>query len=151
MRRRMEFGEWSDYVSEIWPALLVRVTPKLAEGFWAKFGRIAAETQGVALPPIKRYRSGFVQLRALCGTTEVTPIHPFELETPVSERATIDEGLYVFEPDALGPHCGTVTLVLHSAEGPKDGDRRVVDPQLVERIWQDFEPYRKAAPAAAAR
>jgi hypothetical protein len=148
MRRRMEFGAWSDYVSEIWPALLIRVTPRLTEGFWAKVGRVAAETQGVILPAFKHYKSGFVRLRALCGAVEVTPIHPFELETQVSERATIDEGLYVFEPGALGPHCGTVTLVLHSATGPEQGDRRVVDPKILEQIWQDFEPYRKAAAAA---
>jgi hypothetical protein len=147
MRRRMEFGVWSDYVSEIWPALLIRVTPRFAEGFWAKVGRVAAETQGVALPAFKHYKSGFVRLRALCGAAEVTPIHPFALETQVSERATIDEGLYVFDPGALGPHCGTVTLVLHSAAGPEQGDRRVVDPKIVEQIWQDFEPYRKAAGA----
>ena len=148
MRRRMDFGGWSDYVSEIWPALLIRITPRFVEGFWTKVGRAAAQTQGVALPPIKRYKSGFVRLRALCGDVEVTPIHPFELETQVSERATIEEGLYVFDPGALGPHCGTVTLVLHSAAGPEQGDRRVVDPKIVEQIWQDFEPYRKAAAGA---
>jgi S1-C subfamily serine protease len=147
MRRRMEFGTWSDYVSDILPVLMIRVTPRFAEGFWTKVGRIAAETQGVALPQFKRYKSGFVRLRALCGTVEVTPIHPFELETPISERAAIDEGLYVFEPGALGPQCGTVTLVLQSATGPEQGDRRVVDPKMLELIWQDFEPYRKAAGA----
>ena len=78
----------------------------------------------------------------------MTPIHPFELETQVSERATIEEGLYVFDPGALGPHCGTVTLVLHSAAGPEQGDRRIVDPKIVEQIWEDFEPYRKAAAGA---
>ena len=148
MRQRMDFGAWSEYVSEVWPALLIRVTPRFVEGFWTKVGRAAAQTQGVALPPIKRYKSGFVRLRALCGAVEVTPIHPFELERRVSERATIDEGLYVFDPGALGPHCGTVTLVLHSAAGPVQGDRRVVDSKILEQIWQDFEPYRKAAAGA---
>jgi hypothetical protein len=148
MRQRMDFGAWSDYVAEIWPALLIRITPRFVEGFWTKVGRAAASTQGVALPPIKRYKSGFVRLRALCGAVEVTPIHPFELETQVSERATIDEGLYMFDPGALGPHCGTVTLVLYSATGPEQGDSRVVDPKLLAQIWQDFEPYRKAAAAA---
>ena len=147
MRRRMDFGAWSEYVSEVWPALLIRVTPRFAEGFWTKLGRVAAQTQGVALPPIKRYKSGFVRLRALCGAVEVTPIHPFELESQVSERATIEEGLYVFDPGALGPHCGTVTLVLYSEAGPEQGDKRVVDPKILEQIWQDFEPYRTAAAA----
>jgi hypothetical protein len=148
MRQRMDFGAWSDYVSEVWPALLIRVTPRFVEGFWTKVGRAAAQTQGMALPPIKRYKSGFVRLRALCGAVEVTPIHPFELERRVSERTTINEGLYVFDPGALGPHCGTVTLVLHSAAGPAQGDRLVVDSKILEQIWQDFEPYRKAAAGA---
>jgi len=147
MRQRMDFGAWSEYVSEIWPALLIRVTPRFAEGFWAKVGRIAAETQGVGLPAFKHYKSGFVRLRALCGDVEVTPIHPFELDTQVSERATIDEGLYVFAPDALGPTCGTVTLVLYAETGPAEGDRRVVDAKIIEQVWQDFEPYRKASSA----
>jgi hypothetical protein len=145
MRQRMDFGAWSDYVSEIWPVLLIRVTPRFVEGFWTKVGRAAAQTQGVALPPFKRYKSGFVRLRALCGSVDVTPIHPFELERRISEQATIDEGLYVFDPGAFGPHCGRVTLVLHSAAGPDEGDRRLVDATIVEQIWQDFEPYRKAA------
>ena len=75
----------------------------------------------------------------------VTPIHPFELVRFWS--ATIEEGLYVFDPGALGPHCGSVTLVLYSAAGPEQGDSRVVDPKILEQIWQDFEPYRKAAAA----
>jgi hypothetical protein len=149
MRQRMDFGDWSEYVSEIWPVLLVRVTPRFVEGFWTKVGRAAAQTQGMALPPMKHYKSGFVRLRALCGAVEVTPIHPFELDRRVSERATIDEGLYVFDPGALGPHCGSVTFILHSAAGPEQGDRRIVDPKLLEQIWQDFEPYRKAAGGTA--
>jgi hypothetical protein len=32
----MDFGNWSDYLAEYPRALLVRVTPKMAEGLWAK-------------------------------------------------------------------------------------------------------------------
>ena len=131
-------------VADIRPVLLVRITPRFAEGFWAKVGRVAAETQGVMLPPRKRFKSGFVRLRALCGASEVLPIHPFELDTNVSETATIDEGLYVFDPDALGPHCGTVTFELYSVTGGAKADTRVLDPKILEQIWQDFEPFRAA-------
>jgi S1-C subfamily serine protease len=144
LRPRMEFGAWSDYVADVRPVLLVRITPRFAEGFWAKVGRVAAETQGLALPPRKKYKSGFLRLRALCGTSEVTPIHPFELETNVTETASIDEGLYVFDPGALGPHCGTVSFELYSAAAAGKADTRVVDPKVVEGIWQDFAPFREA-------
>jgi hypothetical protein len=144
IRPRMDFGGWADYVADVRPVLLVRITPRFAEGFWAKVGRVAAETQGVMLPPRKRFKSGFVRLRVLCGTTEVTPIHPFELETNVTETATIDEGLYVFDPGALGPHCGAVTFELYSVTGGDKADTRAVDPKIVEQIWQDFAPFREA-------
>ena len=144
VRPHMDFGGWSDYVADVRPVLLVRITPKFVEGFWTKVGRIAAETQGMALPTMKRFKSGFVRMRARCGATEVLPIHPFELERPISEKASIDEGLYVFDPGALGPHCGTVTFELYSAAAPEKADTAVVDPKILDQIWQDFAPFREA-------
>ncbi len=121
---------------------MVRVTPKLAESFWTTIARGAAYTQGVALPPIKHFKPGFSRLRAFCGDVEVTPIHPFTLEQRVSETDAVREGLYVFDPQALGPHCKSVKLVLSSEKEPEKQDTRTVDPQVIERIWQDFAPYR---------
>lgn len=140
------FGTWSEYVNAFPPVLLIRVTPKLVEGFWAKVGRAAASTQGVALPPIKRLTSGFSRLRAFCGTTEVTPIHPFTLTQQVSASDAITEGLYVFDPSALAPGCGTVRLELYSQKAPTKPDTRVVDKTIVEQIWQDFAPHRAENP-----
>jgi S1-C subfamily serine protease len=142
VRPLMDFSNWSEYVAEFPPVLLIRVTPKLVEGFWTTVMRGAAQTQGVSLPPIKHFKSGFSRLRALCGDAEVTPIHPFKLEQRVSESDAIYEGLYVFDPDALGPQCGTVKLVLYSEKGPGKGDTRVVDPKVIQQIFEDFTPYR---------
>jgi len=137
-----DFSNWSEYLADFPPVLLVRVTPRLVEGFWTTVARGAARTQGVALPPIKRFKSGFSRLRAWCGDAEVTPIHPLRLEQRVSDTDAIHEGLYVFDPGAFGPHCGTVKLVLYSEKEPEKGDTREVDPKVVQRIWQDFEAYR---------
>jgi hypothetical protein len=138
----MDFSNWSEYVADFPPVLLVRVTPKLVESFWTKVARGAAMTQGMALPPIKHFTSGFSRMRAFCGDAEVTPIHPFKLEQRVSETDAIYEGLYVFDPAALGPSCGAVKLVLYSEKEPEKGDTQVVDGKVVEQIWQDFAPYR---------
>jgi hypothetical protein len=119
------------------------MTPKFEEGFWTKVGRAAAQTQGIALPPIKRFKSGFSRMRAYCGDTEVTPIHPFKVERRVSETDAIYEGLYVFDPGALGPHCGSVKLVLFSEKEPDKADTKVVDAKVIEQVWQDFEAYRR--------
>jgi S1-C subfamily serine protease len=142
VRPLMEFSNWSDYVWEYPPVLFVRVTPKMVEGFWTTVARGAARTQGVALPPFKHFKSGFARMRTFCGETEVTPIHPFKLEQRVGDDDAIYEGLYVFDPGAIGPHCGTVKIVLYSEKEPDKGDTRIVDSKVVAQIWEDFAPYR---------
>jgi S1-C subfamily serine protease len=143
VRPLTDFGTWSEYMEDNPPVLLVRVTPKLVENFWTTMARGAARTQGVALPPLKHVKAGFSRLRAWCGDVEVIPIHPFTVEQRVSESDAIDEGLYVFDPAALGPHCGSVGLMLYSEKAPEKEDTRVVDPKVLQQIWQDFAPYRE--------
>jgi S1-C subfamily serine protease len=144
VRTLMDFGDWSPYVADFPPVLLVRITPKLVEGFWTKVARGAAQTQGMAIPPIKHFKSGFSRMRAFCGDAEVTPIHPFRIEQRVSDTEGIYEGLYIFDPEALGPACGAVKLVFYSEKEPDKGDTVVADARVVQQIWQDFEPYRAA-------
>jgi hypothetical protein len=48
----------------------------------------------------------------------------------------------VFDPAALAPHCTSVRLALYSEKDPDKPDTRPVDPLLIERIWQDFAPFR---------
>ena len=134
------FGEWSDYFAGAPRVLVVRVTPRMTESFWTTLARGAAYTQGATLPPIKHFRPGFSRLRALCGDVEVTPVHPFVVKQRVSETDAIREGLYVFDPDALGTRCTSVKLVLSSEKAPEKEETRVVDPKIVERISKDFAP-----------
>jgi S1-C subfamily serine protease len=143
VRPLMDFRNWSDYIEDLPPVLLVRVTPKLVEGFWTTVARGAARTQGVSLPPIKHFKSGFSRLRAFCGDAEVIPIHPFKLEQRISEDDAIYEGLYVFDPAAFGPQCATAKLVLYSDKEPDKGDSRTIDARILEQVWQDFAPYRQ--------
>jgi hypothetical protein len=139
-----DFGRWSDYFAGYPPVLVVRVTPRFKEGFWTMIGRGAAQTQGVSLPPMKRMTSGFSRLKAFCGQAEVQPIHPFALEREVSPGTTTTEGLYVFDPNALGPACGSVKLVLYSEKSPDKGDTLVLDDTMLQQAWQDFAPFRDA-------
>jgi S1-C subfamily serine protease len=134
LRPLREFSNWSDYVGDYPPVLMIRITPKLVERFWAKVARGAAQTQGVALPPIKRFAAGFDRMRAFCGEAELTPIHPFKLEQRVGDNEAIYEGLYVFAQDAFGRRCGSVKLVLYSDKEPDKGDARVVDSKLIEAL-----------------
>jgi hypothetical protein len=53
-----------------------------------------------------------------------TPIHPFKLE----QRAGVEDVKPLVD-----------RVVVGDAE---KGDTRVVDPKVVQQIWQDFAPYR---------
>jgi len=139
-RPEMDFGNWSEYLADYPRALLVRVTPKMVEGRWSKVARGAAMTQGVSLPATKRVKSGFLRMRAFCDDKEVTPIHPFVVEHRVSQTEAIFEGLYMFDPAALGPSCGAVKLTVYSEGEPDKGDARVVDQKVLQQITRDFAP-----------
>ncbi len=141
-RAATDFANWADYVAEVPPLLLIRVTPKLIESVWMKIARGAAYTQGVALPRMARPSSGFARMHVTCGNTEVTPVHPFVLALEVSDTEVLAEGLYAFAPDALSPACGPVRLEIHALKDPDKADTIVVDDALLDRIWTDFAPYR---------
>jgi S1-C subfamily serine protease len=131
---RSDVGNWNDYVRDVSPVLLIRVSPQFEESFWKMLARGAAATQGMNLPPLKSFSSNFLKMRAFCGDAEVTPIHPFIVERQVPERAAIREGLYVFALDALGPRCPSIRLALYSEKEPGRPDVKMIDPKLFEQM-----------------
>ncbi|MGE3843915.1 MAG: trypsin-like peptidase domain-containing protein [Vicinamibacterales bacterium] len=141
-RALTHFASWATYVEETPPVLLVRVTPRLEESFWATLARGAARTQGMALPPIVRFKSGFSRLQVFCGATDVRPIHALHLDQRGANGDALTEGLIVLAPDAIGPRCGTVKLVAFSEKEPRRGESLIVEPNVVQQVWDDFEPYR---------
>jgi hypothetical protein len=141
-RALQDFGNWWDYVRRDPPVVMIRATPKLVEPFWKSVLRGAAQTQGVSLPAMKRIKTGFSRMRVFCGDVEVTPIHPFKIEHRLGATDVVYEGFYVFDPAAIGPQCSAVTLTLFSEKEPDKGDTRVVDPKIVQQVWDDFAPYR---------
>ncbi len=60
------------------------------------------------------------------------------VEHRISETEVIHEGLYVFDPAALGPPCGTVRLTVYSENEPDKDDARVVDQKVLQQITLDF-------------
>jgi S1-C subfamily serine protease len=142
LRALEEFGNWEGYVRNDPPVLMIRATPKLVESLWKTIARSAASTQGISIPAMKSIKTGFSSMRVFCGDAEVTPIHPFKIEHRVTADHFVYEGLYVFDPAAIGPHCGTVKVTLFSDKEPTKGDIRVIDAKIVEQLWKDFAAYR---------
>ena len=131
---RLDLANWADYVRDAPEMLMIRVSPQFEESVWKTIARGAAATQGMALPPLKSFTSNFLKMRAYCGDTEVTPIHPFIIEREVSEKDSLREGLYVYRFDALGPQCPTIRLSMYSEKQPNDADTKTIDPKLFEQL-----------------
>jgi hypothetical protein len=63
----------------------------------------------------------------------------------VTETDAIDEGFYVFDPGAISPACGTVSVVVSSVKDPDKAETRTVGPAIVRRVWEDFASVRAIA------
>jgi S1-C subfamily serine protease len=100
-----------------------------------------------------RFKNGFQRMRLLCGSKEVTPIdpgrRPYELvDLRGRTMDTTFQGTYVYLPDAVSPSCGGVVLEIFSEKDPKNPITKAIEAETIERVWADWEPYRKAHVAA---
>ena len=133
-----DVANWNDYIRDVPPVLLIRISPQFEESFWKMLARGAAATQGMQLPPLKSFTANFLKMRAYCGETEVTPIHPLIIERPVAENASIREGLYVYALDAFG-QCPSVRLALYSQKEPNKADTKILDPKLFQQVTKPLQ------------
>ena len=122
------------------PVLLVRVRPKFKAFFKVRF------------------KNGFVRMRLLCGGKELTPILPGRAEFDLYDQRerkvdTTFQGTYEYQADAVTPACGNVVLEIFSEKDPNTPESKPVDAATVQRVWNDFDPFRQAhlAPAPAAK
>ena len=83
VRPLMDFRNWSEYVADFPPVLLIRITPKAGRKLLDD-GRAWRRADARCRDPSHQApKSAFSRLRAFCGDAEVTPIHPFKLEQRV--------------------------------------------------------------------
>jgi S1-C subfamily serine protease len=120
------------------PVLLVRVRPKFRAFFKVRF------------------KNGFVRMRLLCGGKELTPILPGRAEFDLYDQRerkvdTTFQGAYEYQADAVTPACGNVVLEIYSEKDPNTPESKPIDSATVQRVWNDFDPFRQAHPAPAAK
>jgi hypothetical protein len=112
------------------PVVIVRARPKFGVFFKVKF------------------KNGFQKMRLLCGGKEVQPIDPGRREFELYARGkTVDtsfEGVYEYPPDAVSPACGGMRLEIFSEKDPATPLTKQLDAATIERVWTDFEPYRRS-------
>lgn len=128
----------------------IQVIPDYKLPFWANMARTSRD------PVLLRPKASFHHMRLLCGDREIEPIRPmrFPISAPENAAYTFDQdsmmGNYFYTPDSLPPSCGTVTLELYSSELPTTPMKKVIENPLRDRLWQDFEPFRRTQPPTVA-
>jgi len=122
-------------------ALIVAVFPQTKMGYWENFGRTGG-------PPVRHYKNGFSKMMLFCGDHAVEPVWPHRtLEGGSSNWSVVMSnestgGRYVYRSDAIQPSCGTVKLRVVATKKEDEVLEKVLDEKVVQRIWEDYEPYR---------
>jgi S1-C subfamily serine protease len=141
---------WEQYVGEYNPILQVRVTPMLRETTGSAILRsLAAAGNNYNVPAKLRFKSDFYKMKLLCGSKEIEPIEPGKIANLVDVHSGLVnatdatyEGIYSFPADGIGPSCGKVTLQVFSEKKPQAAVVKELHEKTVNRIWDDFGPYR---------
>jgi hypothetical protein len=126
--------------------IAIVVFPRAKEGFWSGLGRSMAPYS----PAKVKFKTDFYKMKLLCGEKEVEPIHPGKVpvvmavqNSTVSFNDSASYGAYTYGPDALSPSCGQVRLEIFPAKDMTQPVVKVLEPKTIERVWGDFEPFRK--------
>jgi len=142
-----DLRQWAEYIGEYKPILFVRASPKLRETTGSLFTRALVGPYARAKI---RFKTDFYKMQVICGKTEIKPIHPGKIATVIDVQSTFMnatdatyQGFYSYPFDAISPECGEVTLALYSEKNPNQPTVKVLDSKTVQRLWADFEPYRK--------
>jgi hypothetical protein len=123
------------------PTLIVAVYPQTKMGYWENFGRNGG-------PVVRHYKNGFSKMMLLCGDHEVEPVWPHRTVEEESGNWTVvmsnesTGGRYIYQSDAIKPGCGPVKLRIVATKKEDEVLEKVLDEKVVQRIWEDYEPYR---------
>jgi S1-C subfamily serine protease len=112
------------------PALIISAVSQIKKG-WGGF----------------HFKGGFAKMRLLCGDKEVDPFWPSRKTQKIAGLGTTFHGWYWYTADAVSPKCNSVSIEFYTLEDPDKPQVKLLDPSVVTRIWQDFEPYRAAKSA----
>jgi Trypsin-like peptidase domain len=124
-------------------ALIVAVYPQTKMGYWENFGRTGGG------PVVRHYKNGFSRMMLWCGDQVVEPVWPHRTleegggnwNVVISNEST--GGRYVYRSDAIQPGCGPVKLRIVATKKEDEVLEKVLDEKVVQRIWEDYEPYRE--------
>jgi S1-C subfamily serine protease len=153
-----EFRDWMEYVGNLFlPAVTIEVAPRAGETSGSSWGRALGALGGYYsnrakfefkgdVHDVRWYRNG-EPVEAVVGGR--TPQVIYENNQWIVMNDVAYRGMYVFAPEMFAPDsAGAPPSIVLQIDDLKHWDRFILielPPDLVARIWNDFQPYYEVA------
>ncbi|MDX6269923.1 MAG: serine protease Do [Acidobacteriota bacterium] len=161
MDKYRNLRNWAEYAGELRPVVQILAIPEMkATGKSLLLGAILVAGAGMMTPPDMKFKADFYEMSLMCDGAAVTPIQrgKSELVVPMPSYYKIKNrftyaGIYTFPVAPFEPgKCKQLALNVYSEENPTVPAKKILTPQMVQRVWQDFAEYhqRKTQPQQTA-
>ena len=147
---------WSEYAGELRPTVDILALPETTATGKSMFLSVATSaTTGIATPLDYKYKADFYQMKLMCDGQEVTPISRSKIELnrqlqhyyKTRTRYTF-AGVYTYPYDIFAPgRCQKMEVQVFSEEDIETPIITTVDSVRKNRVWNDFDDFRKQAAA----
>jgi hypothetical protein len=105
----------------------------------------------IVLPPDFKFKADFEEMSLTCDGKLVTPIQRGKIEFTKTlgsylktRQRTAYAGVYTYSAETFAPDkCKQMSLQVVSQQNPTTPVTRVVDPRMVQQVWNDFESSRQ--------
>jgi S1-C subfamily serine protease len=152
MDKYRNLRNWTEYAGELKPVVQVLAIPEMkATGKSLLLGAVLMAGAGMMTPPDMKFKADFYEMSLVCDGTVITPIQrgKSELVVPMPSYYKIKNrftyaGIYTYPVDPFEPgKCKQLTLNVFSEEHPTLAAKKILNPQMVQQVWQDFAEYRQ--------
>jgi S1-C subfamily serine protease len=158
MDKYRNLRNWAEYAGELKPVVQILAIPEMKmTGKSLLLGAVLMAGAGMMTPPDMKFKADFYEMSLVCDGAAVTPIQrgKSELVVPMQSYYKIKNrftyaGIYTFPVEPFEPgKCKQLTLNVFSEENPTVAAKKILTPQMVQRVWMDFDEYRqrKAQPS----
>lgn len=148
---------WSEYAGQLKPVVEILAIPETkATGKSMLLTAVMIGATGLATPMNYKFKADFYEMALLCDGKEITPIQRRKEEIvaampsfyKIKTRFTY-AGLYTYPVEIFDTNkCQQLQLKVFSEENPTQPAIKLLEPKMVQRVWADFEDYRKREPGS---
>jgi S1-C subfamily serine protease len=152
MDKYRNLRNWAEYAGELKPVVQILAIPEMKmTGKSLLLGAVLMAGAGMMTPPDMKFKADFYEMSLMCDGAAVTPIQrgKSELVVPMQSYYKIKNrftyaGIYTFPVEPFEPgKCKQLTLNVFSEENPTVAAKKILTPQMVQRVWMDFDEYRQ--------